>query len=194
MATLRTTTKIYIGDRPAMPGTLTIEQNNEVMWSNLPRANPSWSYTDRQGHKHAYVEDGDRYTTSTLDVEYEHIDCDGSCGDSGCEGYDIPHYSCRICGEEITPGLLHGPHSFVVEGHRSWVVDVPAAVGDVDDELPVRITTQSSSLTGTARVVDQIRSHGTSGLASSSTQLVGVSELIATAAGHIPQDPDDTTD
>lgn len=170
--------KVYIGDGPAMPGTLTIEQDNQVLWSNLPRPNPSWSYTDRQGHEHAYVSVGERYTTPSLWVECEHVSCDGSCGDSGCEGYDIPHYFCRTCGEEITPDLLHGPHSFTVEGPRSWTVTVDAVIGQINDKVPVRVSTESASVSGTAVVVEQSRQYGVGGTSSGRTELVGVSELV----------------
>lgn len=126
-------TEITIDSHPPVPGRLAIEREAITQMSALPRIDPSWTYTDAAGHFHAYGDDvaegRDHYPT--LRAEDEHHPCDGACGDSGCEGYYTTRHLCRICGEEIEPGMLTGPHTFIVPGRLDWHADVVTT-----DELP----------------------------------------------------------
>lgn len=176
MATSAIMTRIYINDGPGEPGVLIVEQHVETLWSNLPRPNPSWKYTDREGHGHTYAEDDEQFATPTLDVEYEHVPCDGACGDGGCEGYDESHYYCRICREEIAPGLLYGPHRINVPGLRSWTVRVESRAGAVGDEVAIRAERGTERFLGRAQVVKVEAQRGPD-YEQVSTELVGVSEL-----------------
>jgi hypothetical protein len=65
-------------------------------------ADERWTYKDRAGHAHAYVEgDGDHYPT--LVQECEHVPCPDPEG-CGCDGYEDCWLQCRECGERIRPG------------------------------------------------------------------------------------------
>jgi hypothetical protein len=144
---------VYIDNGPPLPGTLT--QSQDVMWvsSGLSRPNQSWEYTDERGHFHAYNRDDDSEPYPTLQKRVEHVDCDGSCSDDGeCEGYSETHHSCRICAEEITPGLLHGAHSTPVPGLKDWMVTVHAALPALynADQVSVRMWSPSSIYFGVA--------------------------------------------
>lgn len=45
-----------------------------------------------------------RYELPTATEGTEHIPCDGTCDDVGCEGYDLPVWHCTECGEQLEPG------------------------------------------------------------------------------------------
>lgn len=185
----RLATEIHINDGPALDGELTIEQKAETVWSRGPRPDPLWTYTDHQGHEHQYVKDGDWFTTPTLRVEREHVPCDGTCGDSGCEGYSIPHYFCVTCGEEIEPGLLHGPYQFTINMGYEWSVTVRALIGQLDEDCQVSVVQGETIRSGTARVVSQEGWRSTTGVRDGRSELVGVSELSEARAGAAGADP-----
>lgn len=171
--------KIYIDDGPELDGELTIDHNSQVMWSEGPRPDLKWRYTDREGHEHHYGPDN---TLPTLRVEYEHIPCDGTCGDSGCEGVNVAHYFCPSCGEEVEPGLIHGPYQFTVTGPVSWSVTVRdwvgTWVGQVGDQVEVRVEpTAGVARAGRAVVADwQMESSIASGRLTT-VELAGVGDL-----------------
>jgi hypothetical protein len=110
-------------------GSLSIRQDHQTMWTDLPTADPKWEFTDSNGHYHAHSIENEHDPYPTLDRRSEHVDCDGSCG-GVCEdeGYTVSKYSCRICKEEIEPGLSPGPHSFTVPGLREWSCTVNARI------------------------------------------------------------------
>lgn len=67
----------------------------------------SWKHTDPAGHLHQFVPTDDENASwlPTLVKSYRHIDCDGTCCDGDCEGYDVPVWHCRECGAEVEPGM-----------------------------------------------------------------------------------------
>jgi hypothetical protein len=69
-----------------------------------------WKDTDTAGHTHRWwrspkVEDPQ---LPTLTETVEHRDCDGGCGDEGCEGYTISVWRCIACDEQVKPGFRLG--------------------------------------------------------------------------------------
>jgi hypothetical protein len=172
---------VFVNDQK-YAGELEIDRNPQVVWSDSPKADRSWTFVDQAGHFHAYDMDGE---LPTLENEPEHVDCDGACG-GHCEGYSVPHYLCRICREEIHPGSIPGPHQFAMDGPTSWVVRVRGVghfAAQYDDQVSVRILDQEGSLFGVARV------HGGSVQGTSpesvtfEAELVGEGPLSRTDAG-----------
>jgi len=97
--------------------------------SNIARkADPRWEFTDAAGHFHAY-DQSRKNELPTLDARVEHVDCDGSaCGsESDCEGYDITHWHCALCGEEIKPGTVPDEYG-IIPGRWSFDLTVHGEV------------------------------------------------------------------
>lgn len=130
-----------------------VHHDVEVVRSRGPRFDEGWSFSDAAGHFHAY--NTEQVPFPTLDSESVAMPCDGSCG-GVCEGegYDVTKYSCRICDEEIEPGLIHGEYSISIPGRSSWEAKVRTR-----DQLPtaglvsVRLVADDVELFGIARVV-----------------------------------------
>jgi hypothetical protein len=123
----------HINGGPGYPCQVNIEHDSKVEWSSSPKADESWSFTDVTGHFHAYDQSTDKYGDRypTLLSRRERVACDHSDHDPDCDGADIFHYHCRICDEEITPGLIPGPHSFVVPGRSQWYAKLTVPVDDL---------------------------------------------------------------
>lgn len=151
MTAMVNTLAVYINNAP-MRGSLIVDQNVESMWSTGPRQDPRWQYVDRAGHFHARSEyEADRYPT-LLEIVAP-VECDGSCsGACEDEGYHVTHYYCRICQEEIRPGLIEGPHRFSVPGVKSWTAEVIGRI-PVCGEVSVRIEADNQVHFGVARCV-----------------------------------------
>lgn len=149
-----------------------VHHDMEVVRSRGPRLDEGWSFSDAAGHFHAY--NTQQVPFPTLTSEQVHVPCDGSCGGI-CEGegYDVTKYSCRICNEEIEPGLIHGEYSVSIPGRSSWEAKVRTR-----DQLPtaglvsVRLVADEVELFGVAQVVGVTVSPD-----GMTADLVGASEL-----------------
>lgn len=101
-------------------GTLRVETEViEVPPSITPEPDERWSFTDRQGHRHAYAAEGAfRYPTLRWVVD-ETCWCE-DCQDEHQEG----HWECEVCGERITPGT-RGPDLFkrFLAGRTAFFLD-----------------------------------------------------------------------
>lgn len=178
-ARLGTRLAIQINDGPALPGTLSIDSNNEVVWLESARPDPDWTGTDSNGHFHARSDDG---TYPTLVTRAEHVDCDGSCG-GVCdgEGYTVFHYDCAVCGEEVQPGTIPGPHQTVIPGLQSWSVTVVTGtpIGNISDRVTVRVAQATPGILyfGVAQVVDVQSQLDLGAMERHETTLAGVSAL-----------------
>ncbi len=85
---------------------LTAETERIETTSLGPRPDPSWSFTDTQGHDHHW-DDGYPTLTWVQDQEDYTVVEDGEL-----ESYPgWGHYECSICGEEIRPAQ-RGPSPF----------------------------------------------------------------------------------
>jgi hypothetical protein len=125
----------HINGGPGYPCQVNIEHDLKVEWSSSPKADESWSFTDAAGHFHAYDQSTDKYALDhypTLLTKRERVACDHSDHDPDCDGADIFHYHCRICDEEIMPGLIPGPHSFVIPGRKQWYAKLTVPVADLN--------------------------------------------------------------
>lgn len=146
------TMAVYINNGPAMIGTLSIDQEQIPVFSNLPEPNPRWEHTDSNGHWHAHSDDADdRYPT--LKRHIEHAECDGSCG-GVCqgEGYSTVRYTCRICDETIEPSTIPGPHHHTLPGRRSWTADVHGRI-QLGGRVTIRVETEDIVYFGLAECV-----------------------------------------
>lgn len=73
---------------------LEVDRPGEFVHTNMPEADPAWTFVDSEGHGHFWKNKG--YPTLRWISEpctMGHDDCDA-------EG----HYECAVCGEEIQPG------------------------------------------------------------------------------------------
>ncbi len=122
---------VSINGGPPLPAGLKVTQEQIDVSTNLPRPDPRWTASDTAGHFHAVSADG---SYPTLVKKVEHRDCDGECGGE-CEGdgYDVTVWTCRLCGEAVTPGMAPGPHYGSTPGRLSWTIhfDGPALDGEV---------------------------------------------------------------
>lgn len=171
------TATIYVNGGPGMRGTLRVEQDVQRVPSNLPRPNPRWEFTDAKGHYHAYADDKrDRYPT--LEALTEPAACDGSCGGvCNGEGYHVTRYFCRICREEIEPGVLHGPHSLDIPGPTSWGLELEGAV-PMGEKVSIRLKHGAQpELFGIAEAVQREHRRDVDGPLATITRLVGVGPL-----------------
>lgn len=109
-------------DNVLVLGLLSIKNDVDTAWTELPEPDPRWTFVDAAGHFHARDATGELLTLKAVP---EHVDCDGSCGGQ-CrgEGYSAVRWHCVICQEEIVPGTIAGPHKVVVASRRSWTVAV----------------------------------------------------------------------
>lgn len=156
-----------------------------------PKPDPRWSAGDAAGHFHARSADG---TYPTLLQTSEHRDCDGGCGGS-CdgEGYDVTVWSCSICGEQMTPGTVPGPHEQSMPGRSSWVVrfDGPSLSGPVSVRYEAGGGTVFFGIAH-AEVSSLTLSAGRSGGAAvASVELTGVSPLGRIGPEPVEQRPGD---
>lgn len=78
-----------------------------------------WVYTDEQGHEHFYDGYPDPYPT-LIDVPGEMYYC-ADCRDDHADS----HLECRICGEEIHPGMhaRSSPFRMQIPGLRHYFLD-----------------------------------------------------------------------
>lgn len=72
---------------------------------------PNWSATDSHGHTHRWTTAGQKdmagrmtHDVLTLNRSTRHVECEGQCDLDDCEGYDVPVWLCRKCGDEVEPG------------------------------------------------------------------------------------------
>lgn len=117
-------TVIINGGEPVRAVMVRRQEMIEYRSNIATKADPGWEFTDAAGHFHAYDEKG---KPPTLDTRVEQIECDGSCGDSGCEGYTHTHYHCALCAEEIEPGRVPDHYGFT-PGRWSFDLTVHAQV------------------------------------------------------------------
>lgn len=115
---------VYVNGVEMIDGEVSEDEDREVMWSQGPRVDPRWEFTDGNGHYHGWSEDK-HGPYPTLEAVSEPQPCDGSCnGVCRGEGYSITRYFCRLCREEIEPGVIPGPYQFSVPMLKTWSVKV----------------------------------------------------------------------
>lgn len=88
--------------------------------SALPHLDPSWRYTDRAGHKHAYSL-GTAEDFPTL-LEIIHV-CADHGADETCEAC-ATEFQCRICNERIVPGTTVDTTKRYGQGRMDWSVEL----------------------------------------------------------------------
>jgi hypothetical protein len=154
---------------------LRITQERIDISTQGPKRDPNWTFTDTAGHFHARAEDGE---LPTLTARREHLPCDGSCGGvCGGEGYEITVHSCRICGEEIQPGTIPGPHYETMPGMVDWDLVVQQPLNG-QGEVSVRFrTSDTAEFFGVAITGDVYMESGGLGGMRGRTTLHGVSQL-----------------
>lgn len=137
------------------------------------KPDPKWTFIDVAGHFHARSEDGE---LPTLIGRREHVGCDGSCDLDDCEGYDVTHWHCRICDEEIQPGVIPGPHYGTMPGRIDWEVAVQTVING-HGEVSVVYRSERVEYFGVAIPGDVRIETGFDGSARGRTVLHGVSPL-----------------
>lgn len=132
---------MYVDDVP-MRGDVTVEQQTEQVFSNLPEPDPRWRYTDSNGHEHYRAE----RDWPTLEWVVDHTYWCGDCRDEHDEG----HYACRMCGEPVEPGT-RPPSPYGV-----FVTTGMSATATVDAYLPFgkHVTVRVLNYTASGKVVE----------------------------------------
>lgn len=85
------------------------------------KPDPAWEYNDAAGHYHAFTNSGKLPTLERFSV---HVPCDGFC-DPECEGFDEYAWRCKLCQEEIQPGMkpdYNDPQR--IPGQKTWNVEL----------------------------------------------------------------------
>lgn len=136
-------------------GLLTIEQEIIMVRSEyavLP--DPNWRHVDSNGHAHVWA----GKEIPTLNHGYEHFECDGVCGDPGCEGYHRSLWTCLVCGERVEPAYVPDYQArnegVAVDGMKSWRIDAkgydtpPEYAMDMRATVDVTVTTEDRVYTG----------------------------------------------
>src|SRR5574342_38690 len=139
----------YVNGRLVRSWQVIVEREMHVEYSMGPKADELWSCTDAARHFHAYDRSDTREHYPTLLTRVEVVPCDHAEHDPDCDGANVTHSHCRICDEEVTPGLIPGPHSIPVAGLWSWEakVTMPAdeAVPLVDTIVSLRLESGDGS-------------------------------------------------
>jgi len=170
---------VWINERVSLPATLRIEQERIDVSTAGPKADRAWSAVDAAGHFHAMS--GKDFPT--LATESVHKACDGSCGGI-CrgEGYDTVRYRCRLCAEEVKPGMIPGPHFDWMPGMQSWEVQAEGRATEAAsalDDVSVRFeaeTPRRATFFGIAHPYNHEVRGGMDGMFMS-VRLVGVGQL-----------------
>lgn len=121
-----------INEKVELRGTIRIRQERIDISTRSPKADPKWTSVDSNGHFHAMS--GKEYPTlRSKDIPQP---CDGSCG-GVCEGegYSITRWSCVICGEEVKPGMVPGPHYDTMPGMVDWYAELEGPADNAAQRL-----------------------------------------------------------
>jgi hypothetical protein len=120
----------HINNGPGWPCQLRTETERIDVSTAGPKVDTRWTHTDGAGHYHAYNQraEGQRDRYPTLVTRTEVVPCAIPEHDEDCDGANITHWHCAICDEELTPGLIPGPHYATTDGPMSWTVKVAVPV------------------------------------------------------------------
>ncbi|WP_304452888.1 hypothetical protein [Nocardiopsis sp. YSL2] len=113
---------------PTPEGELRIERDF-VDVTVAAEPDPNWVYTDQHGHEHRYHPgEGDHYPTlvTVMDEPYWCPDCE--------EEHQFDHLECRLCGEQISPGIRPGTPRKVPGMWAAYLNDEPIS-GEHADAL-----------------------------------------------------------
>lgn len=164
-------TDCLIDGQPVGLWDLTIHQEAQMLWSSGPRLDKEWSATDTAGHFHAYNSGDDHFPT--LLKRIEEVPCYFSDHDEDCDSANITHYHCRICDEEMTPGVIHGDYPITIHGTQTWSAEVLMPSSWKFNELvSLRGKISHSEVFGVAKVVSLSSRPGCT-----SVSLVGIGPL-----------------
>ena len=174
--------RVFVDDVP-LQGMLSVENDVSTAWTDLPEPDPRWTFVDAAGHFHARDAEGE---LPTLVSKAEHVDCDGSCGGQ-CrgEGFTSVRWHCPLCGEEVVPGTVPGPHELVVARRRSWSVFVENAPVFGSGRVSVRFEYDGKpTMFGVARV-ESSSGRGDGGAANVKLRGEGPLSVMAEAAAGL---------
>jgi hypothetical protein len=118
--------RIKVDNAEAVAGTLEMGTDtiDTTSIGGTTRPNLAWEMVDPSGHFHAWDRDG---TLPTADTRREHVCGLDSHDHSECDGYDVIHYVCQICGWELEPATVTD-HSPTSTPGRSWWTVVTSGV------------------------------------------------------------------
>lgn len=146
---------VSVDGQDSVHGTLTITRKYERVRSSSPRPDPRWFFIDSSGHYHAYDIRHEREHRSpylTLDERKRFYPCNGiEHSPDECDGWSDTYYTCIVCGEEIKPGTIEGPHSINVYEGEDWELEVETPIPS-SGRVSVHITSAAKEWFGFAVV------------------------------------------
>lgn len=174
----------YINEGPRAAGQIIVDRSVEMVTSLSPQPDKNWTVVDGAGHFHAYDQTAgalDHYPTLLTRVEV--VPCTDAEHDDDCDGANITHFHCRICDEEVHPGLIPGPHTTALPGRTEWSAKVAVSADEAaalhgTKPVSLRADTSGGHVFGIAHVVGVQISSDDRG----TVELVGASPLGRTNA------------
>jgi hypothetical protein len=167
------TGNVSINNGEPLPGRLTITQEwTRVRSERATKPDPSWTFTDDAGHWHAFAEstkDGMAADLPTLDRETIQMPCDGSCGGTcGGEGYSVPRFTCRACGQVVEPRWIPDVEAqtvgTLIEGLKDWMLEVENFDRSLhyqgDEQLSIRMDADADTFFGFGYATDHTMTDG----------------------------------
>lgn len=143
------------GTRLPVVGNVEVRSNTEIVRvMNAWKPDEKWEHTDSNGHVHRYLRDEeDVPRLPTLERHSVLVECDGMCGDEGCDGYHVDEWNCRECDEKVEPRFVHdyaveqggipvsvtSEYAFTVEGDIPFGVLIEDAKFAVQSEQGERL-------------------------------------------------------
>lgn len=139
----------WIGDRRVDQMSLHVEQETIYVGPSTSKTpDLDWTYTDRDGHWHAFADDGSH---PTLDEHSRRVPF-GATDDYRIESW----YACKICGQTITPCFKTKYNDDHIPGTKSWRVEASMTklpIPIVGDSMVIRLVAGDTVAFGIAAVI-----------------------------------------
>jgi hypothetical protein len=148
-----TTRTAWVGDRSVDRMDLHVEQESIFVGPSTSRViDLDWSYTDRDGHWHAFADDGSH---PTLDKNTRRVP---TGPDPDEDFYTETWYACSICGQTVKPGFKTKYNDDHIPGMRSWRVEANMSklpIPRIGEKAVIRLVAGDTTAFGIA-VITQV--------------------------------------
>lgn len=146
------TRQAWIGNRPVDQMDLHVEQEMIYIGPSTSKTpDLDWTYTDHDGHWHAFADDGSH---PTLDEHKRRVPLDATDNDD----YMIETwYACKLCGQTIKPSYKTKYNDDHIPGMKSWSVTADMSklpIPSVGEKTVIRIMAGDTIAFGIAIVTN----------------------------------------